>query len=458
MFSPNNDEDSDYADECRFTGPQQTATMLNDDTLTKAIARTFSGEAVKETFQREILKPISERVEKHDKQIAALASENYHLRPELEELKQYGHRNALRVFNPTWRENEDDSTDGLILTLCDEFALGIKREEISRSHRVGKPVPSKPRPILVKFVSYRSREKLYDARKSIAETHPYIRIYEDLTKTTNELAYKALECRRQGRIHHTWVYDGNVFVRTYERGRAVVIRDEYDLEQHALPSIDPLFSEITSDGSHANATNNPNWFAMPPECRLYPNQPATGKVNQSLDPFGRTGARPWQPFSDNRQYAPQHLLGSCPGPNKLPSKVTPAHEQDAPAPSFQTTPPPPHRHAVEPMATEPTVASDVGTGTTMPPSDGTTPALPSNKPHKTGLSSSGGTSQEVVAGSSSDTTAIDLAPTKSPKTLPNSLDTLCDIHLENLEVTCADGETDPKNNNGDGLFIPPTWM
>ena len=238
MFSPNNDEDSDYADESRFTGPQQTATMLNDDTLTKAIARAYFSEAVKETFQREILKPISDRVEKHDKQIAALASENYHLRSELEELKQYGRRNALRVFNPTWRENEDESTDDLILALCDEFALDMKWEEISRSHRVGKPVPPGPRPILVKFVGYRSREKMCDARKSIAETHPYIRIYEDLTKTTNELAYKACECRRQGRIHHTWVYDGKVFVRTYERGRAVVIKDEYDLEQHALPTID----------------------------------------------------------------------------------------------------------------------------------------------------------------------------------------------------------------------------
>ena len=269
-FCPNNDEDSDYADESRFIGPQQTATVLNDDTLTKAIARAFSNEAVKETFQREILKPISDRVEKHDKQIAALASENYHLRAELEELKQYGRRNALRVFNPTWHENEDESTDDLILTLCDEFVLGIKREEISRSHLVGKPVPSKPRPILVKFVGYRSREKFYDARKSIAETHPYTRIYEDLTKTINELAYKARECRRHGRIHHTWVYDGKVFVRTYGRGRAVVIKDEYDLEQHALPTIDQLFSEIASDGSRANATNNPNWFAMPPECRLKP--------------------------------------------------------------------------------------------------------------------------------------------------------------------------------------------
>ena len=183
MFRPNNDEDSGYADESRFTVPQQTATVFNDDTLIKALARAFSSEAVKETLQGEILKPIIDRVEKHDKKIAALVSENYHLRAELEELKQYGRRNALRVFDPTWRENEDESTDNFILTLCDELALGIKREDISRSHRVGKPVPSKPRPILVKFVGYRSRGKLYDAWKSIAKTQPYIRIYKDLTKT-----------------------------------------------------------------------------------------------------------------------------------------------------------------------------------------------------------------------------------------------------------------------------------
>ena len=161
----------------------------------------------------------------------------------------------------------------------------------------------------------------------------------------------------------------------------------------------------------------PIGLQCPPERRLNPNEPATGKVNQSLDPFGGTGAHPRQSLSGSRQYASQHLPGSGPGPNKLPSKVTPAHKQNAPAASFQPTPPTPHQHAAEPMATEPSVASDVGTGTTLPPPDGTTSALPANQLHKTGLSSSSGTSEEVVAGSSSDTTAIDLAPTKSPKTL-----------------------------------------
>ena len=65
----------------------------------------------------------------------------------------------------------------------------------------------------LKFAGYRSWEQLYDSRKSIAETQPYIRIYEDITKTTNELAYKARECRHQGCIHHTRVYGGKVFIR-----------------------------------------------------------------------------------------------------------------------------------------------------------------------------------------------------------------------------------------------------
>ena len=70
--------------------------VFNDEPLTEAIAVAFSSEAVNETFQKEILKLSSDHIEKR-----ALAIQNYHLRADLEEPKQYGCRNALRVFDPT---------------------------------------------------------------------------------------------------------------------------------------------------------------------------------------------------------------------------------------------------------------------------------------------------------------------------------------------------------------------
>ena len=68
-----------------------------EDNLSEAIAKAFTKDTVKQTFREEILRPIADKVAEHDVQISHLASENKQMRAELEELKQYTRRNALRI-------------------------------------------------------------------------------------------------------------------------------------------------------------------------------------------------------------------------------------------------------------------------------------------------------------------------------------------------------------------------
>jgi hypothetical protein len=79
-------------------------------------------------------------------------------------------------------------------------AVGAEITEIDRSHRVGKPNPErpdKPRDILVKCVSYRLRQKLYNLRSTFKDNgyaHSYVT--EDLTRSRRYILFKARELVR----------------------------------------------------------------------------------------------------------------------------------------------------------------------------------------------------------------------------------------------------------------------
>ena len=127
-----------------------------------------------------------EELKKCKTELAELKEQYLSLFQEVEDLKQYTRRNALRVTNPAWQLSGDEDTDERILNLCGEFKLPVRREDVSRSHRVGKPGGTRSRPILVKFVGYRPREILMKARKGIRSKYENICIDEDLTRATNE--------------------------------------------------------------------------------------------------------------------------------------------------------------------------------------------------------------------------------------------------------------------------------
>ena len=159
-------------------------------------------------------------------------------RQELADLQQYTRRNALRIFNPAWKEQKDEDTDQLILTLANKLNVDLQAWEISRSHRVGVPQEGKVRPVLVKFIGYQSRQKLFKARRLLKDKPALKNVYinEDLTKATNELAYKARQCRRAGKILETFTSDGKVFVKRFLGGKIIHVKNEDELKKVAAMS------------------------------------------------------------------------------------------------------------------------------------------------------------------------------------------------------------------------------
>ena len=98
---------------------------------------------------------------------------------------------------------------------------------ISRSQRVGqKRNDGTPRPILVKFISYRAREQVFKARRLLPQG---VYVNEGLTQATAQLAYQARQLRRNGLIDETWTYDGRVSIKKNGRSRGVLVRSLEDL-------------------------------------------------------------------------------------------------------------------------------------------------------------------------------------------------------------------------------------
>jgi len=134
-----------------------------------------------------------------------------------DELEQYQRRNNLRVFGV--KESAREDTDKLVIDIFKkQLNVDVSLADIDRSHRVGKVSQpgsdgvAKPRPIIVKFVSYRTRRAVFSNKKKLKGSELSIR--EDLTPHRHRLLLQAIQQHGRGNVWSvdgriTWVIDEN---------------------------------------------------------------------------------------------------------------------------------------------------------------------------------------------------------------------------------------------------------
>ena len=114
-----------------------------------------------------------------EEEIKLLEKENNYLNKMLDEMdavvdtqEQYSKCNCILVHGIV--EKTVEGTDEKIInTLQQSMDETIKPEDIDRSHRRGNPKFSKnakPRPIIVKFVRYNTRDRIYRNKKKFKGT------------------------------------------------------------------------------------------------------------------------------------------------------------------------------------------------------------------------------------------------------------------------------------------------
>lgn len=172
------------------------------------------------------LKADNERLTREN---AALKRRVSTLEAQMDGSEQYSRRNSLRISGIPETENED--TDQAVLRVAETIGVNIPPSEIDRSHRLGKPGNRQTRDILVKFTSYRARERLMKSRRNLKNSELRgVFVNEDLTKVRSKLLFEARKSVKTKHLLGAWSSDGRILVKD-KKGTVAVVTCEEDIDR-----------------------------------------------------------------------------------------------------------------------------------------------------------------------------------------------------------------------------------
>ena len=132
-------------------------------------------------------------LKEHSTDVDALYNKIIELESRIEGQEQYSRRTSLHFHNIKVPVDERGNakhpvnTDEFILNVCnDKLGLDINLHDIGRSHIIGKVKDGKSQ-VIVRFISYRTRNKVYSNKKGLKNHPDKIFITENLTKYRTNL-------------------------------------------------------------------------------------------------------------------------------------------------------------------------------------------------------------------------------------------------------------------------------
>ena len=98
------------------------------------------------------------------------------------------------------------NTDSLVTENIKKYTgIELSDFDINRSHRLGKPKPNKPRPIIVNFTRYNIRSKIFSSKKTFKGSN--ISLTESLTQKRVDITNEA---RNKHGFKNDWTADGKI--------------------------------------------------------------------------------------------------------------------------------------------------------------------------------------------------------------------------------------------------------
>ena len=211
--------------------------------LSEMLKTTFKSEIVGlvNCIVEGVVDGLQEQVKKLETTNAQLVEENellhariVTLERKLDQGEQYSRRNCLRISGI--EEKPFENTDTIITKLASDIDSDVELSQIDRSHRLGDPskARAKPRDIIVKFATYRSRQSFYKRRTLLKQRdHQGVFVNEDLTKFRSGLLFNARSLTKVELLKGAWSSDGNILVKDMN-DKVHRINDISDLFQFGL--------------------------------------------------------------------------------------------------------------------------------------------------------------------------------------------------------------------------------
>lgn len=193
------------------------------DAVANALAKKMTDQILPEVKQdisdsisMDISTTQNEIKELRDK-INTLHTQNEKFGKQLDDQDQYSRRNCLLLHGVPETPREYNTTPITVSSINNHMKgkVNINAAHIDRSHRLGRPKISedgkpKPRPIIIKFVSYTQREAIYRAKKHLKGTK--LLITESLTPTRMSIYREAQQMVKSGTISNVWSQDGRIVI------------------------------------------------------------------------------------------------------------------------------------------------------------------------------------------------------------------------------------------------------
>ena len=158
-------------------------------------------------------------LQEHNIEADAMYHKICELEERIESQEQYSRRTSLRFHNVKVPVDSKGAikhpvnTDDIIISICnDKLGLNIEKNDIGRSHVIGKVKNGKSQ-VIVRFLSYRVRNSVYTSKKALKNHPDKLFITENLTKYRTELVKQLSELKFQKQIYTYWTADGRIFAK-----------------------------------------------------------------------------------------------------------------------------------------------------------------------------------------------------------------------------------------------------
>ena len=170
-------------------------------------------------------------------------------------------------------ENTGESTDRLVVDVGKTAGLNLTNDCLDRSHRLGRTQPGKTRPIIAKFLSYNTRQKLFDSRKELSaenvKNHPSltrsvvsrVSISECLSPRNQHLLFVARQLRKKKALWAAYTTNGRVKVKMAEADAAKTITALEDLEAIVGSGAMREFQPRATAADRTQPETDPTWQA-----------------------------------------------------------------------------------------------------------------------------------------------------------------------------------------------------
>ena len=205
------------------------------------------------------IKTLKSEIEEKNKRIGDLESKVVNLEKSHNDLEQYGRRQSIRLNNVPLPDVADCEQVVLnVLNKAMPVHEKINADEIERCHPIGKPNRKGNRQVIVKFLSYKTKARVYGARFNLKNIY----MSEDLTKSNQAVALMLLKSKKAKKVLKFWSRDAKFYAKAHVLQPACRIKTESDVEVMINDALDrgllldnyDTDSENESDMGEAMAT------------------------------------------------------------------------------------------------------------------------------------------------------------------------------------------------------------